>query len=256
MRSVRFGIVFLLSLLLMGCVSTSGMQTRRIDPDKAVDTRIELGMRYLEAGNRDQALRQFLDVLDVNKKNPLGLQGLALVHQTNGEPEQAEEAFRKGIKYAGKEHDSTLRYRYAIFLSRQKRYAEALTQFDIVSKDLSFEHRASSLYFLGRCATELGNQDRAKAAFTHALNLRPSMGSAALELADIAFKNQDYAEAKAQLDQFNRLSKPSARSLWLGIRIERIFENKDKIASQALVLKNLFGYSKEYLEYKRLMGNE
>lgn len=244
----------LLAATLGGCVSTGGATKAKIDPSKAAETRIQLGMRYLDSGNRDQALRQFLDVLKNDKKNPLALQGLGLVHQVNGEPEPAEEAFLKAIKYADERNLTKVRYSYGIFLSRQNRYEDAILQFDHVSKDLGFEKRASALYFTGRCALEMGNKIRAEAAFSHALNLKPRMGSAALELSDLAFQEQDYATAKQHLDRFNSVSKPTARSLWLGIRIERIFGNKDKLASQALALKNLFGYSKEYLEYKLLMG--
>ncbi|HEY0894045.1 MAG TPA: type IV pilus biogenesis/stability protein PilW, partial [Cellvibrio sp.] len=42
-------------------------------------------------------------------------------------------------------------------------------------------------------------------------------------------------------------------ALLLGIRLERVFGNKDKEASYLLVLKNRFPYSKEYLEYKQTM---
>jgi type IV pilus assembly protein PilF len=37
----------------------------------------------------------------------------------------------------------------------------------------------------------------------------------------------------------------------LGIQLEKVFGNKDKEASLALILKNNFPYSKEYLEYKQ-----
>ncbi|HEY7772156.1 MAG TPA: type IV pilus biogenesis/stability protein PilW [Marinagarivorans sp.] len=244
------------ALLLAGCVSSGVTKTSRVDPAKAMDTRIELGMKYLDAGNRDQALRQFLDVLEIDKKNPEGLQGLALVHQLNGEPEEAEENFLKSIKYANDKQISSSRYTYGLFLSRQGRYEKAAEQFEEVAKDLAYPERASSLYFAGRCALELGNKDRAKAAFTHALNLRPKLAPPAIELADLAFQEQDYATAKRYLDRYNKLSEPSARSLWLGIRIERIFGNKDRVSSQALALKNMFGYSNEYLQYKALIESQ
>ena len=243
-------------LLLSGCVSTGVTKASKVDPAKAMDTRIELGMKYLDAGNRDQALRQFLDVLEVDKKNARGLQGLALVHQLNGEPEPAEVNFQKSIKYAGKKEVSSSRYTYGLFLSRQGRYEDASVQFEEVAKDLSYPERANSLYFAGRCALEIGNIARAKAAFTHSLNLRSTLAPSAIELADLAFQGQDYSTAKRYLDRYNKLTEPSARSLWLGIRIERIFDNQDRVSSQALALKNMFGYSKEYLEYKTLIEGQ
>lgn len=248
-------IVFALTVcLLVGCVSTGGPQ-KTVDPKKALDTRLQLGLQYLEAGNRDQALRQFLEVLESDKKNPEALKGLALIHQMNGEMAEAEAAFKKGIRYAKDPVESLLRYNYGLFLSRQQRYKDAKEQFEVVAKNLVFPQRAEALYFVGRCALELDNKVRAEAAFKHALNLRKNLALPALELADLAYQALDYETAKNYLDRFNKYSDPSARSLWLGIRIDRTFGHKDKVASQALALKNLFGYSKEYLQYKQLIEN-
>ena len=66
----------------------------------------------------------------------------------------------------------------------------------------------------------------------------------------MSFDEKDYTSAKQYFDQFAKIAKPSARSLWLGIRIERIFGNQDKEASYAVALKGMFPYSKEYLAYK------
>ena len=74
-----------------------------------------------------------------------------------------------------------------------------------------------------------------------------------IELADINFKSKEYAKAKDHLDRFQSTGQQSPRALLLGIRLERIFGNKDKEASYLLVLKNRFPYSKEYLEYKQTM---
>jgi type IV pilus assembly protein PilF len=243
-------------MVLVGCVSTGATKQTKVDPAKAIDTRLELGMKYLESGNRDLALRSFLDVLNADKKNAPALRGLALVHQLNGESEAAEESFVKSIKYADSKQLSASRYTYGLFLSRKDRFADALVQFEAVAKDLAYPERANALYFAGRCSLEIGNKERAKAAFTHALNLRSTLAPPALELADLAFQEHDYAAAKRYLDRYSSLTQPSARSLWLGIRIERIFDNKDKVASQALALKNLFGYSKEYLQYKELLESQ
>lgn len=248
-------VLAILVISLAGCVSTGGPQKVEVDPSKALNTRIQLGMQYLEAGNRDQALRQFLEVLEADKKNPEALKGLAMIHQMNGEMVEAEAAFKKGIKYSSGSLGSSIRYTYALFLSRQNRYEEAMVQFESVAKDLIFPERAEALYFVGRCALELDNEVRAKAAFTHSLNLRKNLAPPALELADLAYKEQDYSAAKNYLDRYNRFSDPSARSLWLGIRIDSTFGHKDKVASQALALKNLFGYSREYLQYKQLIEN-
>ena len=51
--------------------------------------------------------------------------------------------------------------------------------------------------------------------------------------------------------QYSLLAQPTAKSLWLAVRIEDSFGNRDAAASQGLKLKNLFPYSSESLEYQK-----
>ena len=89
-----------------------------------------------------------------------------------------------------------------------------------------------------------------KLAWAKALSARAVLPN----LVELNFQKKEYAESKRFLDQYASLRNHTARSLLLGIRIERIFGNKDKEASYALLLKNRYPYSKEYLEYKQTMS--
>jgi type IV pilus assembly protein PilF len=77
-----------------------------------------------------------------------------------------------------------------------------------------------------------------------------------IELALMQFDERDFESSKKNLDRYLEIAAASSKSLWLGIRIERIFGNKDKEASYALALKNLHPYSQEYLEYKNLLKQQ
>ena len=131
------------------------------------------------------------------------------------------------------------------------RYQVAFVPFELAAGDLANLSRSQSLTNVGRAALKIGNDARAKAAFEHACILDRKNADAFFELADINFQNQEYADAKRNLDVFDSLTGSSARSLMLGIRLERIFGNKDKEASLAIKLKSNFPYSKELLEYQQ-----
>ncbi len=172
-----------------------------------------------------------------------------MLFQLEGENELAEKSFKRALR-----EDpgfSQARNNYAAFLYQQERYEDAYEQFEIVSRDLNYDNRARALLSLGRAALKLGREERARAAFEHAYNLDPKIAPVLVELATISFQNEEYAKAKQYLDQYSQVARQSARTLLLGIKIERIFGNKDKEASYALALKNRFPYSDEYLEYKR-----
>lgn len=239
-----------LALVLVGCVSTS-TSTTKVDVQKAEETHTRLGFLYIQKRNRDAARKHFQKALELNKRSPGAHNGMAMLYRMDGDPKLAEEHFLKALSYDA--DFSQARNNYGSFLYKHQRYDEAQVQFERAAADVNYDQRDSALLNVGRTALKLNNKERARSAFEHALNLSPRMSVAMLELADLTFKEKDYSAAKNYLSRFEKLSKPTAGSLWLGIQIERIFGNKDKESSYALALKNLYPYSQELLAYKRSM---
>lgn len=235
-----------------GCVTDIERPTRKVDKEKLVDANIKLGMAYLQQNQRESGLRAFTKALDVDKKSAEGHLGMALIHQMNGELKAAEDAFERAFKYREDSSEAAVAYSYGRYLMESDRCKKAFEMFELASQDLTYSRRADALFNLGVCADKMGNEPRARAAYQHALNLKKRYAPAALELAHKDFERGDYAQAKKYLDVYSLNARQSARSLWLGIQIERIFGNKDKEASYALALRNLHPYSREYLMYKEL----
>ncbi len=232
---------------LAGCVTQkSGPQ---VDLEEALDTHYRLAMGYIDNRNRDSARHHIRKAFELDSRSARAYGAQAMLFQLEGENERAEESFKAALR---QDRDfAQARNNYGAFLYRQERYEEAYDQFEIVSDNLDYDNRARALLSLGRAALKLGRTDRARSAFEHAFTLDRSQAPVLLELADISFQDEEYAQAKRYLDQYGQLARQSARSLLLGIKIERIFDNKDQEASYALALKNRFPYSDEYLEYKR-----
>lgn len=242
-----------LSAVLVGSLSACVTTTNRtpVDSDAAHDKRIELGMKYLEVGKRDNARWQFSKAMEMKKNSAPGYHGIALVHQANGEMGHAENAFKKALRYASPKQLSPIRMSYGRFLMDRGEAKSACELFESAAGDFDYQGRAEALYFAGQCAQKTGNTVRVKPAYEHALTLNPTLVPPMIELAEIYFREGEYAKSKRILTRFETVAKPTAASLWLGIRIERIFGNKDKEASYALALRNLHPYSKEYLEYRQ-----
>ncbi|WGL17914.1 type IV pilus biogenesis/stability protein PilW [Microbulbifer bruguierae] len=242
----------LVSLLLSGCVTTNS--GRQVDLDKARETHIQLGLRYLQSGdeNREVARHHFQQALKLGKKDPQAHHGLALLYQADGENKVAESHFEKALRY---DHNfSMARVNYGAFLYKQERYQQAREQFRVASEDLAYNRRSYALANLGRAELRLHNLNGAETAFQKSLALSPDLPIALLELAELKFEKQDYSQAKQYLDRFSEKNRQIPQSLWLGIRIEKIFGNRDKERSYALALKNLFPYSAETLKYQQMMA--
>jgi len=245
----RLSLFVLMALFLSACVTTTNRVP--INVEAAYKKRIDLGMKYLSVGKRENARWQFNKALELDKNSAEAYQGLALVHLENGELQPSREAFQKALKFADGKNRSSINVSYGKYLMETGEQRKACDYFEKGGSDFDFSRRAEALYLAGKCAQKIGNTHRIKPAFEHALNLSPNYSAVLLELAEIYFTEGDYTSAKRNLDRFEARNSTTAQSLWLGIRIEKIFGNKDKEASYALALKNRHPYSEQYLKYQQ-----
>ncbi|MBR9911203.1 MAG: type IV pilus biogenesis/stability protein PilW [Gammaproteobacteria bacterium] len=238
-----------LLLAVSGCVTTSNSPERTVDLKKAEQTHVQAGMGYLRQRDKESARRHFLKAIDINSRSAGAHNGLALVYQFENNEELAEKHFTRAL--ALEPGFSLARNNYAAFLHGLQRYPEAEKHLLQVVEDQSYERRDVALMNLGRTQLQLGKTDAAIKTLKQSLGINFRLSLAHIELADIYYARQDYVVAKHYFEQFSKLSRQTPRSLWLGIRLERHFGNKDKEASYALALKNLHPYSEEFLEYKK-----
>ena len=246
----------LFAAVLTGCVTVTDGGRPKVDKKQVLESNIRLGMTYLQQDQRDNALRSFTKALEIDRRSAEAHQGMAMIHQINGEFDMAEKNYKKALRSRADFSRADIEFTYGLFLKERERCDEASKYFESASRDIAYRRRVNALYELGLCVDGMGQSDRAMAYYNHALNINRRFAPAALELAHKQFANKDYAEAKRYLDQFAANSRQIPRSLLLGIRIERVFGNKDKEASYALALKNLHPYSREYLEYKQMIESE
>jgi type IV pilus assembly protein PilF len=247
-RFLLVGVVFSAAVFLSACVTTNTGNAPPPNLEKAHDAHLNLGLTYLQKDNREASRRHLEKALRLQPDSAAAHNGLGMLYQLTGETELAETAFLRAIKEDVEFTQANVSY--GRFLVEQERYQEAYKYFEISTKDVSFQQRALALTYLGQTALQLGKIVKAKSLFVHATNINNKLALPMIELGELYFGEEDYAKAKKYLDKYIDVSGRTARSLWLGIRIERIFGNKDKEASYVLALRNLQPYSKEYLSYK------
>ncbi|HGS8097672.1 TPA: type 4a pilus biogenesis protein PilF, partial [Pseudomonas aeruginosa] len=91
---------------------------------------------------------------------------------------------------------------------------------------------------------------QAKEYFEKSLRLNRNQPSVALEMADLLYKEREYVPARQYYDLFAQGGGQNARSLLLGIRLAKVFEDRDTAASYGLQLKRLYPGSPEYQEFQ------
>ncbi len=229
-------------------MAASRHDTARDKNKEAAETYVQLGLGYLRKGERQRARKNLLKALEKDRRSANAHNALALLLQLEGESELAENHFEKAVKY--EPSLTNVRYNYGTFLLRQQRFSDAQTQFLIAADDINYARRGQVFYNLGLIAKQFNDDEKAQQAWEKAVKLNPKYPEPFLDLAQIYFQMANYPKTKRYLDHYESLTQPTPKALWLAVRLERAFGNKDGEASKAMALKNLFPYAEETLAYK------
>lgn len=239
------GIVYSLPLLLLAsCTQVGGgeLQTE-YDANEVAQTNTRLGVAYMQDGNYEKALAKLERARKADPNYPTVHNMLGLLYQRLGEHGKAEDSFEEGLRLAPS--NANLLNNYGQFLCNQNRYEEALEAFEKSGKNPLNENPARALTNAGTCALLNNDIARAEEYYRQALQRNPRHPLALLHMADIQYDNGEFLSARGYLQRHLEVARHSARSLWLGIRIERELGDSDAVSSYALLLKSNFPDSEE-----------
>jgi len=235
-------------VLLFGCVTTEtgGIPKARSEDDR-VKAHLDLARGYLAKADIGRARRPLEQALKIDPNSVEANTLMGTVQQVEGDDRLAEESFKRAIRYGP---DSAMaRNNYGTFLYSKGRYDEARKNLLIAVKDPSYSARSQAYENLGLTEVKLGLQDDAEKTFQRALMLSNDQTRSMFELSEIYFAKGNYPVSKQYFDAYGKSGKSNARTLWLGIRLSRIFQDQNGLASYALALKNLYPGSDEYKQY-------
>lgn len=240
-----------LATALAGCVSTTtGGFTEKADPQEALERRVELARKYIGQGDWDNAKRNLRMANEIDARNPEVHEAFALVYQSTGEFELAEDSYQTAIRLDKK--FSRARNNYAAFLYGQGRYAEAEEQLEVVVSDTLYAGRANAFVNLGLAREQTFDPVGAEEAFRRALTMDRTNSIALLELAQLRYDAGDYTSAQRFYGTYRDVVRQqSSRGLWLGVRLARQTGDRDAESSYALALGSLYPESVEYEAYQR-----
>ena len=250
-KGLRILVTLAVTVVLTACITTTdSVFTEKADTAKALERRVELARKYIGEGNWDDAKRNLKLAYEMDPNNAEVHEAFALVYQSTGEFELAEQSYKTAIRLD--KNFSRARNNYATFLYSQQRYDEAASQLEYVVQDSLYKARPRAFVNLGLCRLQLFDSQGAEEAFRRALTMDRTNAIALLELAQLRFDAGDFRSAQSYYDTYRTVVRQqSARGLWLGIRIARENDDRDAEGSYALALANLYPKSVEYDAYKR-----
>lgn len=254
MPSKKIIALLVTALLITGCVTTSDSRfTKKADSQKALENYVALGQAYVQKGDIQKARKSLDRAADINAESPAVHNALASLWIAEDEPELAEEHFKLAIKYGAE--FTPVKHRYGVFLYSQDRPEEACDMFKQASKDTRYERRAQIFDDLALCQYHTGKVEQAIVSYKKSLRLDGQNVTAMISLATLLYDNDDMKGAVRYFGKFQKLvdkseSKHNAQTLWLGIKLARVSENKNRESSFILQLKNRYPDSAQYKLYK------
>ncbi len=228
------------------------------DYQKAALINVELGLGYLQQGQVARAKMKLAHAIKLASNISETHTAMAYFLEMIGEYKDAEREHKKSLAMSGKNSSSkgAIYNNYGAFLCRRDRFKEADQAFHQALLDKEYARTAEVYENAGLCAIKSRDEDKAAEYLTTSLRRDPGRANALLALVDLDLKQGKLTEARDLLGRYKTIAEPSARSLWLGILVGKALKDDNTVASQALLLKNLFSDSPEYQLYLKSENNQ
>ncbi|MGA0588449.1 type IV pilus biogenesis/stability protein PilW [Dyella sp. KRB-257] len=242
MRVDRWGGV-LLCALLAGCVSAGGSRSGGMDgsgdqlprTSKAQQARdaarihTELGQHYLESGDLQTAMEKLTKALQFDDSYAPAHTVIAVIYERINDLPNAELHYRRAVALEPKKGGPN--NNLGAFLCRSGKPREAEAYFRKAVADPFYKTPDVALTNAGVCQLKSNNAAAAQADFREALKKNPNNPETLFQLATLLYREGDAFRARAFLQRFDALGRPSPDAYRLGYQIESRLGNTDAAQS-------------------------
>ncbi len=221
-------LVFLLLVSLAGCAGLGGGQTEdqssSLNLKEASKLNTELGVGYIKRHQYKVAAHKLEKAINENSKNVLAYKNLAYLYSILGLTDKARENYETALDIEPKNPD--VLNSYGAFLCVTGKIDEAQKKFKQAYSNPFY----SSIYLAesnaGICYLKQGKYVEAEALLRKSLRIQPKLPSSLLSMADIGIRTGRYLMARAYIERYHAIKKPSAESLWIQVREEKALGDK------------------------------
>ncbi|WP_242604226.1 type IV pilus biogenesis/stability protein PilW [Legionella beliardensis] len=234
--------LFLLGLLLLqGCqINTEDNAKKAEQATKRSNTaayNIQLGLGYLQKGNRPRAKKKFLKALELSPKSPEANAALAYYMEKTGNLNEAKAFYKKALTLAPT--SGAQLNNYGTFLCRNGSYQEAEGYFLKAANNVNYIHTAGAYENAGLCASAIPDDTKAENYFLKALEQDPRRKQSLIELVSIQLKHDKPDKALNYLQTYQDISLTDAILLKLAAQAANKAGKPDLEADYKLRLSRL-----------------
>lgn len=240
--------VLIATFLISGAACTtvtspvSGEQSRDASRFNA-----ELGAKYLQRNDLDQAREKLEKALVQDKKNADAHLSYARLQHRVGRNKDARKHFARAISL--KPEVAEYRNSYGVFLCEVEDYDASLIEFEKAASNPYYKTPEFALDNAGLCMLDANDLGRAEGFLRDALRTNPRFPAALLHMSELTFRQRRLTVADAYLMRFREYSSETPQSLLLALNIQRDMGRIEVAESYADKLLGDFPTSREAGEY-------
>jgi type IV pilus assembly protein PilF len=238
---IRAGLLILLLPILTACVTVGGEPPAQNEKASAIN--VQLGIGYMEQNNFAQANQKLLKALRQNPDSATAHYVYAILQDQLMEKEVAGKHYKIAVELDP--NDSAAANNYGKYLCLNEREAESEKYFLSALNNPLYRTPEIAYTNAALCLLEMSEKTKAKTYFRKALAAKSNFGSALIEMSTLELGEGKFDAAKLYIDRFHLVDRPTARSLWLAIRVERGVNGASNVEELGQQLESEFPNSTE-----------
>ncbi|GEM74524.1 type IV pilus biogenesis/stability protein PilW [Vibrio sagamiensis] len=192
---------YITSLFITGCVTVTDGQLQKVaNPILLSESRVNLGVGYLQQGNMIRAYQNFQQALVYAPNYYRAQLSMAHYYERVGDEHKASKMYQSALnKHYNNGH---VLNNYATFLCKKNLYDAADTMFNKAIAQPDYSLVPNSYENAGLCALKAGKTEKAKYNFRRAIDHDPYRPVSLLQLAKLQLENEEYSSAQKSLSHF------------------------------------------------------
>ena len=242
--NIKLGMLILATIFsLYGCSNSVKQDRDDADLKQASATNLQLGIGYIRRGQYEVAQKKLLKAIKQDSNNVVAYTTMAFLMMQINKMDEAEGYYLDALDIKG--NDPELYNGYGTYLCRVGRVDDAMEQFQKAYEDPFYKTAYLSYANAGTCLLQAGNYKYAEKMLRQALKSQPELSGALISMAELSIKTKKFMSARAYIQRYHAINKPSAESLWVQVQAERSLGAKKHYYKYARQLLDEFPDSKQ-----------
>ena len=232
------------------------IEKRVQEPDliQAAALNVQLAIGYIDRGQLAVAQEKLNKAIEQDPDNVDAYTTMAYLKRKVNELDEAEKYYLEALEI--RSTNPNIHNNYGGLLCQMGRYDKALDEIRLAYEDPFYETPYLAYANAGTCLLDKGDYKEAEKMLRKALRDQPNYAGALISMAEIGVKTEKYLMARAYIQRYHAVARPSAESLWLQVQSEKALGAQDHYLKYARKLLKDFPDSDEAGKLEEMARNE